>query len=116
MTIYFGKDPRRYKFEGPYSIKEWEPPYRAAIYSIMMRPDPKNKPNTFRVLYFGESSNLSERGLIKDHHKYECFVKHAGSEDNLYIAVYLMPESTQDERRKIEQYLISVYNPPCNAE
>ena len=66
----------------------------------MIRPDPKNKPNIFRPLYFDELSNLSERDFIKDHHKYECFIKHVGSEGNLYIAVYLMPESSKDERRE----------------
>jgi len=116
MVISLGKEPRKYRFEGPYLVNEWEPPRRAAVYAIMTRPDPQNRPNVYRVLYIGESSNLSERGFVRSHHKYKCFIRNAGSEDNLYIAIYLMPGSTEEDRREVEQYLISVYEPPCNAE
>jgi hypothetical protein len=101
-------------FEGPYSITSWEPPYRAAVYAIMMKPDPEKKPRTYRIIYFGESSNLSERGFYRAHHKYECFIKEAGSEANLYIGIYLMPDSTEEERREVEQRLINQYKPACN--
>lgn len=103
-------------FDGPYPINRWEPPYRAAIYAIMMKPDPVNKSATYRILYFGESGNLSERGFFRSHHKYECWIKNAGSENNLYIGTYLMPDSTQDERKEIEGRLISQYTPVCNEE
>lgn len=110
MTITWGD----ITFDGPYSVTDWEPPYRAAVYAIMMKPDPTNKPTTYRILYFGESSNLSERGFWRSHHKYQCFIDNAGSESNIYIGIYRMPNSTEEERRAVEQKLIAQYNPVCN--
>ena len=101
-------------FEGPYPIIDWEPPYSDAVYAMMIKPDPKNKPDTYRILYFGESSNLSERGFYRSHHKYDCWLQHAGSESNLYIGIHRMPNSTVEERRKVESKLIEQYHPACN--
>ena len=102
------------KFDGPYPATNWEPPYRAAVYAIMMKPDHENKPTTYRILYFGESGNLSERGFWKSHHKYQCFISNAGSDSNIYIGIYKMPNSTEDERKVVEEKLITQYGPICN--
>lgn len=109
MTITWGN----VKFEGPYPITEWEPPNRAAVYAIMIKPDPVNKPKTYRIIYFGQSSNLSERGFYRSHHSYECWLEQAGKESNIYIGIYRMPNSTEEERRNIEQRLITEYEPVC---
>lgn len=110
MTITWGD----ITFDGPFSITDWEPPYRAAVYAIMMKPDPENKPTTYRILYFGESSNLSERGFWRSHHKHQCFIDNAGSESDLYIGTYKMPNSTGEERKSVEQKLIAEYDLVCN--
>ncbi len=104
------------KFDGPYPITKWDPPYRASVYAIMIKPDPIEKPKTFRIIYFGESSNLSERGFYKSHHKYQCWMQQARSESNIYIGIYKMPDSTQQQRKKVEQELINQYKPKpvCN--
>jgi len=101
-------------FDGPYAITSWDPPYKAAVYAIMMKPDPMNKPTTYRILYFGESSNLSERGFYRSHHKFKCWLDNAGSESNLYIGIHAMPESAQEDRTKVEQQLIDACKPICN--
>lgn len=111
MSITWGN----VNFDGPYPITNWDPPYRAAVYAIMMKPEPRNKPDTYRILYFGESSNLSERGFYRSHHKYGCWIKEAGSESNLFIGIHLMPNSTVSERQNIETALVNQYNPVCNA-
>jgi len=80
----------------------------------MDKQDPIYRPNSYRILYFGESSNLSERGFYRTHQKYRCWLEHAGSESNLYIGIYLMPDSTEQERRKVEAGLFEQYKPPCN--
>ena len=110
MSITWGN----IEFEGPYPIKDWEPPYRAAVYAIMMRPDPENNPRTYRILYFGESGNLSERGFYRSHHKYNCWIREAGSEYNLYIGIHRMPNSTANQRQDVEARLIKQYQPKCN--
>ena len=101
-------------FNGPYSIALWDPPYRAALYAIMIKPDQYNKPETYQIIYFGESSNLSERGFYSSHHKYNCWVEQAGSLSNLYIGIHAMPNSTKDERTKLETALIAKFKPACN--
>jgi hypothetical protein len=102
------------EFDGPYSISSWNPPYRAAVYAIMMKSNPINRPETYSILYFGESSNLSERGFLRSHHKYHCFLQCAGSESNLYIGIHLMPESTLAQRQYVESNLIRQFKLPCN--
>lgn len=111
MSITWGNK----TFNGPYSITSWDPPYRAAVYAIMVKPDPKNKPDTYRIIYFGESSNLTERGFYKFRHKYNCWIDEAGSENNLYIGIYLMSNSTDEGRKKVESDLVNQYNPTCNG-
>ena len=101
-------------FDGPFSITVWIPPHQAAIYTIMIKPDPKDAPKTFRVLYFGESGNLSERGFYRLHHKYDCWIRISGSVNNLYIAIHNMPNSTKEERKAEEARLVDQYKPLCN--
>jgi hypothetical protein len=103
-----------YIFEGPFPLEKWEPPYRAAVYAILIKPDAKNKPEEYKPIYFGESGNLSERGFYEYHHKYKCWLREAGSLQNLYIAYHLLPNSTPDQRRTIEMLLITRYHPICN--
>ncbi len=110
MTITFGKT-TKIEFDGPNSITQWNPPFRAAIYVIMV---PGSKEGFYKPIYFGESGNLSERGFYKSHHAYSCWIKQAGSESNLFIGVHQMPNSTQEDRERVEQKLISDHNPVCN--
>jgi hypothetical protein len=110
MSITWGN----INFEGPYSLTNWDPPYRAAVYAIMMKPDPQNDPATYRILYFGESENLSDRGFYRSHHKYDCWIKYAKSDSNLFIGIYPMPNSTKVERQEIESMLKQKHHPDCN--
>jgi len=101
-------------FDGPYLITYLDPHYRAAVYTIMYKADPANKPNEFTPIYVGESGNLSERGFFRSHQKYECWIKYASSVQNLYIGIHLMPDSTPEDRRQIESDLITHLSPDCN--
>ncbi len=96
-------------FTTPIRITTWEAPYGAAVYAISIRTD-----SSFPPIYFGESGNLDERGFIRNHHSYQCWLREAGSEQDIYISVYSMPNSTEEERRRIEQRLIDQYHPVCN--
>lgn len=109
MSIKFSN----YVFVEPIPITFLTPPYRAGLYAILV-PDITATPRPFRVIYFGESGNLSDRGFFKAHHKYFSWLLQAGVESNLYIAVYLMPLSTQEQRRLVESQLIADYRPVCN--
>ena len=48
--------------------------------------------------------------------KFKCWLQHAGSEDRLYLSIYPMWNSENDERERIVQKIISKYRPVCNDE
>lgn len=102
------------KFEGPTAVAEWEPSKGAAVYAIMMKPHPREKPETFLVLYFGQSGNLSGRGFVRSHQKFGCWINKSGSIRNLFVGVLPLPDSTESQRRGIESQLIARYRPDCN--
>lgn len=56
-----------YWFTEPQQIGAWDPPYLAALYAVLV-PDWRATPRPFRVIYFGESGNLSGRGFLLSHH------------------------------------------------
>ena len=109
MTIKYGD----YVFNEPVQISSWAPPYQPGVYAILI-PEKKIEPKPFQVIYFGELSNMSERGFLKSHHRYLCWYRQARSDKFLYIATYLMPNSTAEQRRAVESQLIQKYEPICN--
>jgi len=109
MTITWGD----VIFDDPTKATDWDSPKKAAVYAIMRKPDEENKPTTYRIMYFGESGNLEERGFWKSHHKYECFIEKAGSESNIYVGIHVMPNSTEEKRKAVESKLLEKYNPDC---
>jgi hypothetical protein len=96
--------------EGPFPLSDWQPPSRAAVYGIVMkRANGKN-----RIIYIGQSGNLSDRGFYRNHHAYPCWLHESGDLSNLYIAYHLMPDSSEEERTEIESDLIEKRDPVCN--
>lgn len=100
-----------YQFDGPVKLNDWDPPCRAGVYAIL-RYD--ITASNYPVVYVGESSNMSERGFTT-HHALPCWLGQVSSINDLYIATYLMPDSTADERRVVETALINLYHPICNG-
>jgi hypothetical protein len=110
MSITWGD----YEFDGPSRLDSWTAPRRAGVYAIMYKKDAVKKPNSYTIVYFGESENLSERGFPWEHHQAQCWIDKTGSRNNVYIGVHYMPGSTHAERSSVEQALIAKYNPACN--
>lgn len=102
------------EFEGPFQMEAWNPPRKAAVYAIMTRQDPTARPTSYLPVYIGQSENLYDRGFLRSHHKFGCWMREAGSTGNLFIAVHPMPNSTEGDRQRIESQLISKYRPVCN--
>ena len=109
MEIFFSV----YQFCEPLPAASWEPPYCAGIYASLVR-DSAYKPKPYRLIYVGESGNMSQRGFWRSHHKYDSWIAEAGSEDELYIATYLMPDVTPEGRREVESAIVTKYKPCCN--
>lgn len=108
MSIIWGE----ISFDGPFQINDWDPPNRAGIYAIMYKKDVSGY--LYSLVYIGEAGNLNDRGFYQSHHRYNCWISHAGSESNIYIGTYLMPNSTDEQRREIEGGLINRLDPACN--
>ena len=108
MSIIWGE----ISFDGPFQISDWDPPNRAGIYAIMYKQDVTR--DLYTLVYIGESGNLNDRGFYQSHHRYNCWISRAGSERNIYIGTYLMPNSTDEQRREIEGGLINRLDPACN--
>lgn len=103
-------------FDGPHLLKEWDPLNFPAIYAIMMKPDPKNNPDGYQIIYLCQSNELSGDESYLNHSMYNCWFKKAGFKSNIYISTHVMPNSTQEYREKLKNALISIHMPPCNLE
>jgi len=100
-------------FDGPHLLKEWTPLNFPAIYAILMKPDPKNNPDGFQIIYLCESNEMIKESYL-NHPKYNCWFKNAGFKSNIYISAHVMPKSTFEERKKLKNALITIHKPPCN--
>jgi hypothetical protein len=67
-----------------------------------------------KPIYFGQTGNFAERGFIKSHEKYKDWIREVAEEENIFIAIYPMLGSTEEERKTIETELIDQYQPACN--
>ena len=83
----------------------------SGVYAIMTKPDPQNKPQTYDVLYFGETENFSKR-LDTNHEKILCWKQNQKS--GLYYSLYIMYGSPQEQRQTLESQLIKMHNSLCN--
>jgi hypothetical protein len=108
-VIYFAN----YQFCEPGAFLNWTTTDTAGIFAILVQ-DSASRSRPFKAIYFGESGNLSEHGFFKNHHRCDCWVREAGSEADLYISVFPMPDSTPELRQGIEGFLIKYYKPACN--
>ena len=97
---------------GPSPINEMEFPEEPGIYAILHKPDPINRPKVFAVNFIGENSELSSvRENLVTIGKAELLISRAGSRDSLYIVLYPIPGSGEEERRQLKDSLIDKYKP-----
>ena len=107
--IYFAN----YQFSDPECLLNWATSEKSGIFAILVQ-DPTSRSKPYKAIYFGESEDMSERGFFKSHFRYDRWIREAGSEADLYISVFPMPDSTPDLRQGIETFLIKYYHPACN--
>ncbi len=68
------------------------------------------------MLYASQVEKTDKSDFFIQNDKFKCWIQHAGSEQLLYLAIYPMPDSEENERERIVQKIISKYKPPCNTE
>ena len=98
-----------YEFLGPIKLSEWGPPMEGVVYVIFSR-----KKDVFNMLYVGETEKTEAGDFFTKNEQFRCWLSSAGNEENLYLSIYPMWESTESQRRQLENKIISKYKPICN--
>ncbi len=101
--------------EGPVRLDDWENRDVAGIFAVLHKPDPETRPDTYIVDYLGEAERLSVRGFTWQRAFINTALTRAGNEDNIYIALYHMPDSSERERKIVTDTLIRKYKPHFNT-
>jgi len=102
-------------FDGPYRLDTWEAPQQSGVYAVLHKTASDSGPITYVVDYCGQGRNLSSyRGYPWIQHRTKRLIARTGSKENIYIAVFLMPDSSKKERRQIEKALLKTFDPYFN--
>ena len=101
----------QYEFLGPIKLSEWGPPSPSVAYIIFS----KNK-DVFNMIYVGESDKTEARDFFTKNNQFKCWLSYAGKEENLYLSIYPMRESSGSERKQLIRKIISKYKPVCNED
>ena len=99
----------QYEFMGPIKLSEWGPPMDKLVYIIFSRSK-----DVFNIIYVSESNKTEEQDFFTKNDQFKCWLAHAGKEENLYLSIYPMWESSQPERIQLVKKIISKYKPVCN--
>lgn len=113
MTISWGKS-ERFKFSAAGALLNWSPRMIPALYAITYKQDPKNRPKSHTVLYFGQADNLAEQAPAYNDEVLDTWTKNGGNVNELFIFVHPMPGSTLNDRLTVHERLVSEYRPSCN--
>ncbi|MEM3006477.1 MAG: hypothetical protein QXW37_01485 [Candidatus Nitrosotenuis sp.] len=101
----------QYEFLGPIRLSEWGPPMAKVVYLVLRKTK-----DTFEIIYAGESEKTEENDFFTKNDKFKCWIQNAGSEENLYLSIYPMWDSSQEDRKRILGKIIQMYRPHCNDE
>ena len=105
-----------YPFEGPRLLGGWTAPSVPAVYAILYKSEPENRPEQYAVIYVGHSDDLSGERFPFQHPRSPCWIKRAGSKWKVYICSYEVPGGTRSHREQIARELTAVYRPGCNDQ
>ena len=99
----------QYEFLGPIKLSEWGPPMDRVVYIIFS----KNK-DVFNIIYVAESEKTESKDFFTKNDQFKCWLSYTGKEENLYLSIYPMWESSQPQRSQLVKKIISKYKPVCN--
>lgn len=101
----------QYEFLGPIRLDEWGPPMEKVVYLIFSR-----KKDAFNIIYVGDCEKTEEKSFFVNNSNFKCWIKTAGSENSLYLAILPMFDSNQNVRKGVVNKIILRYHPPCNDD
>ena len=99
----------QYEFLGPIKLSEWGPPMEEVTYILFA----KNK-DVFNIIYVGESGKTEASDFFTKNERFKCWLSNAGGENNLYLSIYPMWESSQSARKQLVRKIVDRYKPVCN--
>jgi hypothetical protein len=94
-------------FAGPFLAPVWSPPKTAAVYAVMA---PGWRLLTFRALDFDHAAEIS-LDRVRQHPKYDDWLRIVGTEWSLYIATYELSFSTDGQRAAVVREIARAYRP-----
>ena len=100
-----------YEFLGPIRLSEWGPPMEKVVYLIMS----KNK-DGFNIIFTDICEETEKNDFFTQNDKFKCWIKNAGSEEDLYLSIFPMFEAETFERNRVADKIISHYKPVCNLQ
>ena len=102
-------------FDGPHRLDTWEAPQQSGVYAVLHKTTSDAGPSSYVIDFCGQGRNLSSyRGYPWIQHRMKRLVARTGSKENVYIAIFLMPDSSKKERQQIEEALLKTFNPYFN--
>ena len=113
MGISWGRQ-ERYKFSAGGELNNWAPPALAGVYAITYKQDPRNRPKSHTVLYFGEADDLSQQATATCQRVVGVWTDGGGTADDFYIFFHPMSGSSKFDRSRIQERLIAEYQPHGN--
>jgi len=66
------------------------------------------------MIYVGESDKTESDDFFTKNKQFKCWLSYAGKEENLYLSIYPMWESSQPQRNQLVKKIITRYKPICN--
>ena len=99
----------QYEFLGPIRLDEWGPPMEKLVYLILSRTK-----DSFNIIYVGDCEKTEEKNFFVNNSNFKCWIKTAGSEDSLYLAILPMFDSNQNVRKGVIDKILLRYKPTCN--
>ena len=70
--------------------------------------------DVFNMIYVGESDKTEARDFFIKNEQFKCWMSYAGREDNLYLSIYPMWESSKPQRNQLVKKILVRYKPVCN--
>lgn len=99
-----------YEFLGPVKLSQWGPPMEKVVYLLLYQENDK-----FHIFYVDQCEKTNDPGFFTKNPLFKNWIKFAGSEENIYLCILPLFESTTEERQKIATKIISHYKPICNT-
>ena len=94
---------------GPIKLDEWGPPMEKVVYLILSRTK-----DSFNIIYVGDCEKTDEKNFFISNPNFKCWIKKAGSENFLYLAILPLFDSPTSARVGVINKILRRYKPQCN--